>query len=100
MQGLFDAEASPHIAYRFVRSRIGHGQDHGPTFGNRILVEFRADLVDTLGAGGFFHAFVLHPQFAGACWGWSGRAPVARTGVAQARRSCRRRSTACSGVPR
>lgn len=52
-------------AHSFVRSRIGRGQDHGPTFGNQILVEFRAALEDTLGRDGFFHSFVLHPHFAG-----------------------------------
>jgi putative polyketide hydroxylase len=52
-------------AHSFVRSRLGRGQDHGPTFGNQILVEFRAALEDTLGQGGFFHSFVLHPHYAG-----------------------------------
>lgn len=52
-------------AHSFVRGRLGRGQDHGPTFGNQILVEFRADLEDTLGRDGFFHSFVLHPQYAG-----------------------------------
>lgn len=52
-------------AHSFVRSRIGQGQDHGPTFGNQILVEFRADLDSTLGRDGFFHSFVLHPHYAG-----------------------------------
>jgi 2-polyprenyl-6-methoxyphenol hydroxylase-like FAD-dependent oxidoreductase len=52
-------------AHSFVRSRLGSGQDHGPTFGNQILAEFRADLDDTLGRGGFFHSFVLHPHYAG-----------------------------------
>ncbi|QNP50695.1 FAD-dependent monooxygenase [Diaphorobacter aerolatus] len=48
-----------------MRSRLGRGQDHGPTFGNQVLVEFRADLDDTLGKDGFFHSFVLHPRYAG-----------------------------------
>jgi putative polyketide hydroxylase len=52
-------------AHSFVRSRLGRGQDHGPTFGNQILVEFRAALDDTLGRDGFFHSFVLHPHYAG-----------------------------------
>ncbi len=52
-------------AHSFVRSRVGRGQDHGPTFGNQILVEFRAALEDTLGRDGFFHSFVLHPHYAG-----------------------------------
>ena len=52
-------------AHSFVRSRIGRGQDHGPTFGNQILVEFRAALEDTLGRDGFFHSFILHPHYAG-----------------------------------
>lgn len=52
-------------AHSFVRSRLGRGQDHGPTFGNQILVEFRAQLEDTLGRDGFFHSFVLHPHYAG-----------------------------------
>lgn len=52
-------------AHSFVRSRLGGGQDHGPTFGNQILVEFRAALDDTLGKDGFFHSFILHPQYAG-----------------------------------
>ncbi|MBN9410561.1 MAG: FAD-dependent monooxygenase [Burkholderiales bacterium] len=52
-------------AHSFVRSRVGGGQDHGPTFGNQILVEFRADLQSTLGRDGFFHSFILHPHHAG-----------------------------------
>ena len=52
-------------AHSFVRSRIGKGQDHGPTFGNQILVEFHADLDDTLGKDGFFHSFILHPRYMG-----------------------------------
>jgi len=52
-------------AHSFIRSRIGTGQDHGPTFGNQILVEFRADLDETLGKDGFFHSFVLPPKYAG-----------------------------------
>jgi len=52
-------------AHSFVRSRLGSGQDHGPTFGNQVLVEFRAALDDTLGKDGFFHSFVLHPHYAG-----------------------------------
>lgn len=52
-------------AHSFVRSRIGKGQDHGPTFGNQVLVEFRADLTSTLGRDGYFHSFVLHPHYAG-----------------------------------
>jgi len=52
-------------AHSFIRSRLGTGQDHGPTFGNQILVEFRADLDDTLGKDGFFHSFVLPPKYAG-----------------------------------
>lgn len=52
-------------AHSFVRSCLGRGQDHGPTFGNQILVEFRASLDDTLGKDGFFHSFVLHPRYAG-----------------------------------
>lgn len=52
-------------AHSFIRSRLGTGQDHGPTFGNQILVEFRANLDDTLGKDGFFHSFVLPPKYAG-----------------------------------
>lgn len=52
-------------AHSFVRSRLGTGQDHGPTFANQILVEFRADLDQTLGKDGFFHSFVLHPRYMG-----------------------------------
>lgn len=52
-------------AHSFIRSRLGRGQDHGPTFGNQVLVEFRADLDDTLGKDGFFHSFVLNPRYAG-----------------------------------
>ena len=52
-------------AHSFVRSQVGQGQDHGPTFGNQILVEFRASLDDTLGRDGFFHSFVIHPRYAG-----------------------------------
>ena len=52
-------------AHSFVRSRLGKGQDHGPTFGNQILVEFRAELDATLGKDGFFHSFVIHPRYAG-----------------------------------
>lgn len=52
-------------AHSFVRSRLGSGQDHGPTFGNQVLVEFRADLQESLGRDGFFHSFVLHPHYAG-----------------------------------
>lgn len=52
-------------AHSFVRARLGQGQDHGPTFGNQVLVEFRADLDDTLGKDGFFHSFVLNPRYAG-----------------------------------
>ncbi|WP_161993169.1 FAD-dependent monooxygenase [Lacisediminimonas profundi] len=52
-------------AHSFVRSRLGSGQDHGPTFGNQILVEFRASLDDTLGRDGFFHSFILDPRYAG-----------------------------------
>ncbi|MCP5281837.1 MAG: FAD-dependent monooxygenase [Rhodoferax sp.] len=52
-------------AHSFVRSRLGSGQDHGPTFGNQVLVEFRADLRESLGRDGFFHSFVLHPHYAG-----------------------------------
>ncbi len=52
-------------AHSFIRSRLGRGQDHGPTFGNQVLVEFRADLDDTLGRDGFFHSFVLNPRYAG-----------------------------------
>src|SRR5690606_9932286 len=52
-------------AHSCIRSRIGTGQDHGPTFGNQILIEFRAALDDTLGKDGFFHSFVLPPKYAG-----------------------------------
>ncbi|QIL73931.1 hypothetical protein G7048_25895 (plasmid) [Diaphorobacter sp. HDW4B] len=52
-------------AHSFVRSRLGRGQDHGPTFGNQVLVEFRADLDATLGKDGFFHSFILNPRYAG-----------------------------------
>ena len=52
-------------AHSFVRSCVGKGEDHGPTFGNQILVEFRAALDDTLGRDGFFHSFVLNPLYAG-----------------------------------
>ncbi|MET4578739.1 FAD-dependent monooxygenase [Ottowia thiooxydans] len=52
-------------AHSFIRSRLGRGQDHGPTFGNQVLVEFRADLDNTLGKDGFFHSFVLPPRYAG-----------------------------------
>ncbi|WP_420991710.1 FAD-dependent oxidoreductase [Cupriavidus sp. 30B13] len=52
-------------ARSFVRSRLGGGEDHGPTFGNQVLTEFRAPLDDTLGRGGFFHSFILDPRYAG-----------------------------------
>ena len=52
-------------AHSFIRSRIGQGQDHGPTFGNQVLLEFRAELADTLGRDGFFHSFILDPRYAG-----------------------------------
>lgn len=52
-------------AHSFIRSRLGRGQDHGPTFGNQVLVEFRADLDNTLGKDGFFHSFILNPRYAG-----------------------------------
>ncbi|MES1980510.1 MAG: FAD-dependent oxidoreductase [Pseudomonadota bacterium] len=52
-------------AHSFIRSRLGRGQDHGPTFGNQVLVEFRAELDDTLGKDGFFHSFILNPKYAG-----------------------------------
>lgn len=52
-------------SHSFIRSRLGRGQDHGPTFGNQVLVEFRADLENTLGKDGFFHSFILHPRYAG-----------------------------------
>ncbi len=52
-------------AHSFIRSRVAQGQDHGPTFGNQILVEFRADLDETLGKDGFFHSFILHPSYMG-----------------------------------
>ncbi|WP_454688329.1 FAD-dependent monooxygenase [Achromobacter aloeverae] len=52
-------------AHSFIRSRLGTGQDHGPTFGNQVLVEFRAELDDTLGKDGFFHSFILNPRYAG-----------------------------------
>lgn len=52
-------------ARSFVRSRVAGGEDHGPTFGNQILTEFRASLDDTLGQDGFFHSFVLDPRYAG-----------------------------------
>lgn len=52
-------------AHSFVRSRLGKGQDHGPMFGNQVLVEFRASLDDTLGKDGFFHSFVLPSRYAG-----------------------------------
>ncbi|MDO8300969.1 FAD-dependent monooxygenase [Lacisediminimonas sp.] len=52
-------------AHSLVRSRLASGQDHGPTFGNQVLVEFRAQLDDTLGRDGFFHSFILDPRYAG-----------------------------------
>lgn len=52
-------------AHSFIRSRLGQGQDQGPTFGNQVLVEFRAPLEDTLGRDGFFHSFILDPRYAG-----------------------------------
>lgn len=52
-------------ARSFVRNRVGRGEDHGPTFGNQVLAEFRADLDDTLGRDGFFHSFVLDTRYAG-----------------------------------
>ncbi|MGQ7935282.1 FAD-dependent oxidoreductase [Paraburkholderia sp. D1E] len=52
-------------ARSFVRSQLGRGEDHGPTFGNQILTEFEADLDASLGQDGFFHSFVLDPRYAG-----------------------------------
>lgn len=52
-------------ARSFVRNRLGRGEDHGPTFANQVLTEFRAQLDDTLGRDGFFHSFVLDPRYAG-----------------------------------
>lgn len=52
-------------AHSFVRNRLGKGQDHGPAFENHVLIEFDAPLGDTVGKGGFFHSFVLHPRYAG-----------------------------------
>jgi 2-polyprenyl-6-methoxyphenol hydroxylase-like FAD-dependent oxidoreductase len=52
-------------SHSFIRSRLGRGQDHGPTFANQVLVEFRADLDSTLGRDGFFHSFILNPRYAG-----------------------------------
>ncbi|PRZ42076.1 2,4-dichlorophenol 6-monooxygenase/tetracenomycin A2 monooxygenase-dioxygenase [Antricoccus suffuscus] len=52
-------------AHSFVRNRLGQGQDHGPAFENQVLVEFDAPLEDTVGKGGFFHSFVLHPRYSG-----------------------------------
>ncbi len=52
-------------AHSFIRSQIGGGQDHGPTFGNQILVEFKASLSSTLGNDGFFHSFILDPRYSG-----------------------------------
>jgi FAD binding domain len=52
-------------ARSFVRSRLGRGEDHGPTFGNQILTEFQAELDDSLGRDGFFHSFVLDQRYAG-----------------------------------
>ncbi len=52
-------------AHSLVRARIGQGQDHGPTFGNQVLVEFRAALDGTLGRDGYFHSFILDPRYAG-----------------------------------
>lgn len=52
-------------AHSLVRSRLASGQDHGPTFGNQVLVEFRAQLDENLGRDGFFHSFVLDPRYAG-----------------------------------
>jgi len=52
-------------ARSFVRSQLGRGEDHGPTFGNQILTEFEADLDASLGKDGFFHSFVMDPRYAG-----------------------------------
>jgi len=52
-------------AHSFVRNRVGRGEDNGPAFVNQVLVEFDADLSDTLGRDGFFHSFVIDPRYAG-----------------------------------
>lgn len=52
-------------ARSFVRSQLGAGEDHGPTFGNQILTEFHADLAGTLGSDAYFHSFILDPRYAG-----------------------------------
>lgn len=52
-------------AHSFIRNRIGGGEDNGPAFLNQVLVEFAADLEDTLGKDGFFHSFVLDPRYNG-----------------------------------
>lgn len=52
-------------ARSFVRSQLGAGEDHGPTFGNQILTGLRADLDDTLGRDAYFHSVILDPRHAG-----------------------------------
>jgi 2-polyprenyl-6-methoxyphenol hydroxylase-like FAD-dependent oxidoreductase len=52
-------------SHSLVRSLLGQGQDQGPMFGNQVLAEFKADLEETLGRDGFFHSFILHPEYAG-----------------------------------
>ncbi|WP_272009950.1 FAD-dependent monooxygenase [Roseovarius sp. ZX-A-9] len=52
-------------AHSVVRNQIGQGEDYGPAFTNQILVEFEAELKNTLGKDGFFHSFVLDPRYPG-----------------------------------
>lgn len=52
-------------AHSFIRNRVGQGEDNGPAFVNQVLVEFEADLDDTLGKDGSFHSFILDPRYAG-----------------------------------
>lgn len=52
-------------AHSFVRNRLGEGEDHGPAFENQILVEFSADLEETLGRDGFFHSFIMDQRYSG-----------------------------------
>jgi putative polyketide hydroxylase len=52
-------------AHSTVRNQIGQGEDYGPAFINQILIEFEAELDETLGKDGFFHSFVLDPRYSG-----------------------------------
>lgn len=67
--GQHDIDASYLVACdgarSLIRSRTAQGEDHGPTFGNQVLTEFRADLANTLGRDGYFHSFILDPRYAG-----------------------------------